>query len=84
MGIKIQKRIDLGKGFGLNISKSGIRPSYRTKMGSINTKGFSVRMGIPGITYKKAFSKSQKGCLVTLIFLLTISTFFIIQLSHGI
>lgn len=41
MGFRYQKRIKLGKGFGLNISKLGIKPSYRSKKGSISTKGYS-------------------------------------------
>ena len=68
MGFRFQKRINLGKGFGLNVSKSGIRPSYRSKNGSINKKGFTVRSGIPGVTYRKSFSKSSKsGCLSILL-----------------
>ncbi|WP_409187172.1 DUF4236 domain-containing protein [Antarcticibacterium sp. 1MA-6-2] len=43
MGFRFQKRINLGKGLGLNISKSGISPSIRTKVGSISSKGYSVR-----------------------------------------
>lgn len=67
MGFRYQKRVKLGKGFGLNISKSGISPSYRTKRGSVSSKGYSVRTGIPGLTYRKTFSKSSKsGCLVTI------------------
>jgi hypothetical protein len=43
MGFRFQKRIKLGKGIGLNISKSGISPSIRTKKGSISSKGYSIR-----------------------------------------
>ena len=68
MGFRFQKRINLGGGFGLNVSKSGIRPSVRTKSGTIGTKGFTVRTGIPGVGYKKSYGKS--GCLVILILLL--------------
>ena len=65
MGFRFQKRIKLGKGIGLNISKSGISPSIRTKKGSISSKGYSIRTGIPGLTYRKTFSQSSKGgCLV--------------------
>lgn len=61
MGFKLQKRIKLGKNLGLNVSKSGISPSYRTKKGTISSKGFSIRTGIKGITYRKSFKK--QGCL---------------------
>jgi hypothetical protein len=79
MGFRIQKRIKLGKGLGINVSKSGFRPSYRTKRGSVNSKGFSVRTGIPGLTFRESFSKSSKGgCLG--FFLLLIVTVFTITL----
>ncbi|MBF31117.1 DUF4236 domain-containing protein [Aequorivita vladivostokensis] len=65
MGFRYQKRINLGKGFGLNISKSGVSPSFRTKRGSLSSKGYSIRSGIPGLTYRKTFSKvKNSGCLV--------------------
>lgn len=55
MSFRIQKRINLGKGIGLNVSKSGITPSIRTKSGSLSTKGYSVKTGISGISYRKTF-----------------------------
>ena len=71
MGLRFQKRIKIGKGLGINISKSGISPSYRTKRGTISSKGYSIRSGIPGLTYRKTFSKSSKnGCLVIFLLLL--------------
>ncbi|MFY0631182.1 MAG: DUF4236 domain-containing protein [Flavobacteriaceae bacterium] len=70
MGFRYYKRIKLGKGFGLNVSKSGIRPSYRSKRGSVNTKGYSIRTGIPGLTYRKSSSKG--GCMLVLLVLLSI------------
>lgn len=65
MGFRFQKKINLGKGFGLNISKSGISPSVRTKSGSISSKGFSVKTGVPGISYRKSYKSS--GCLLMLL-----------------
>ena len=63
MGFRFQKRIKLGKSFGLNISKSGIRPSYRGKKGSISSKGLSLKTGIPGLVFRKTFTKQSKnGC----------------------
>ncbi len=68
MSFRFQKRINLGKGLSLNISKTGISPSFRTKAGSISTKGYSVRTGVSGINYRKSFSKSSKsGCMLSLI-----------------
>ena len=65
MGFRFQRRIRLGRGFGLNISKKGITPSHRNRRGSISTKGFSIRTGIPGLQFRKNFSKS--GCLVVFV-----------------
>jgi hypothetical protein len=76
MGFRYQKRIKLGKGFGLNISKSGISPSYRSKSGSVSSKGYSVRTGIPGLTYRKGFRKG--GCMLAFViglFMLTTMTY---------
>ncbi len=53
MGFRYQKRTNLGKGLGLNICKSGISPSIRTKSGTLSGKGYSLRSGIPGMTYRK-------------------------------
>ena len=79
MGFRYQKRIKLGKGFGLNISKSSITPSYRNKRGSLSSKGYSIRTGIPGLSYRKTFSKSsKKGCIALI--MLYLSTSFIIIL----
>lgn len=73
MGFKFQKRIKLGKGLGIHISKSGLTPSYRNKRGSISTKGFSVRTGISGLSYRKGFNKSKnKGCVFVLALFLLI------------
>lgn len=66
MGFRLGTRINLGKGFGINISKSGITPSVRTKLGSLGTKGFSAKTGIPGVGYRKSFGKSS-GCIVLLV-----------------
>lgn len=76
MAFRFNKRIKLGKGFGINISKSGITPSYRTKKGSISSKGYSLRTGITGLTFRKAFSKGKSsGCLIVLFSFLLITVF---------
>ena len=68
MSFRFQKRIKIGGGLGLNISKSGISPSLRTKGGTISNKGFSVRTGISGVSYKKSFNSSKSsGCLLTFV-----------------
>lgn len=68
MSFRFQKRINLGKGLGLNISKTGISPSLRTKGVTISTKGFSIRTGVPGVTYRKGFKSSKSsGCMLAFI-----------------
>jgi uncharacterized protein YegL len=52
LGFRYCRRINLGRGLGLNVSKSGLSTSYRTKFGSIGSRGFSVRTGIPGLSYR--------------------------------
>lgn len=76
MGFRFQKRIKLGKGFGLNISKSRIRPSYRSKKGSVSTKGYSLKTGIPGLVFRKTFTKQSKnGCLDVFLMLFVVLGF---------
>jgi hypothetical protein len=78
MGFRFQKRIKLGGGLGLNISKSGISPSLRTKAGTISNKGFSVRTGVPGASYRKSFNTSKSsGCLFAFIMYLGLGVYFI-------
>lgn len=81
MSFRFQKRVKLGKGFGLNISKSSITPSYRNKKGSISSKGYSLKTGISGSSYRKTFSKSSRGgcVLVLMILIISILTFVIIK-----
>lgn len=74
MSFRFQKRIRLGGGLGLNISKSGISPSYRTKMGTFSRNGYSTKTGIPGIRYQNS------GCLMLFVFAGLIS-FLIYQLK---
>ncbi len=70
MGLRFSKRVNLGKGLGFNISKSGITPSLRTKSGSVSSKGFSVKTGVPGLTYQKKFK--SRGCLLLIIISISI------------
>ncbi len=58
MGFRFYKRINIGGGLGFNVSKSGISPSVRTPLGSFSSKGFSLRTGIPGLSYR---SSGKKG-----------------------
>ena len=71
MGFRFQRRVSLGGGLGLNLSKSGVSPSYRTRYGSVSSRGFSFRTGIPGLTYRSGFGgRSKKGNVGDVILLL--------------
>ena len=82
MGLRYYKRVDLGDGYGLNVSKSGISSSYRSKYGSIGPRGFSIRTGIPGLTFRGGFGGSKKGegAIIALFFILFIGAIIILTI----
>lgn len=52
----------------MNLSKSGASLSYRAKAGSIGARGFSVRSGIPGLSFRQNWKAgSSAGAFVGLI-----------------
>lgn len=61
MGVRYQRRMNFGSGLGLNLSKSGASPSYRTKAGGIGAKGFSIRTGLCGLSYRPSWGKGSSG-----------------------
>jgi hypothetical protein len=63
MGYRFQKRVKLGGGLGLNISRSGISPSLRTKVGTFSKGGYSTKTGISGLRYQ------NNGCMVVFAFI---------------
>lgn len=69
MGVRYQKRIGGNKGFGLNLSGSGISSSYRTKYGSVGSKGFSIRSGIPGLSFRSGYGRGKDKGVTALIIL---------------
>jgi hypothetical protein len=74
--------MNLGRGVGLNVSKSGISPSVRTRYGSLGTKGFSVRTGIPGLTYRQGFGRKSDGGLIVALILIVVALLpFLLQLA---
>jgi hypothetical protein len=60
MGSRFYRRIPLGGGAGVNISKSGISTSFRGKFGSLGSSGFSIRSGIPGLSFRSGWGSSSK------------------------
>lgn len=67
MGFRFQRRINLGGGPGLNLSKSGVSTSVRSRFGTIGTRGFSIRTAIPGLTYRSFGRKSSDARLIVLL-----------------
>ena len=64
MGFRFRKRINIFKGLGLNLSKSGISTSVKTKNGSVNSQGkYTIRTGIPGLTWHGSLGKIFKDIL---------------------
>src|SRR5690349_17512770 len=57
MGFRFQRRVNLSGGWGLNLGKSGGSLSYRGRDGSIGTRGFSLRTGIPGLSFRQNWGK---------------------------
>ena len=59
MGFRFQRRINLGGGWGINASGSGGSLSHRSRHGSIGTKGYSLRTGIRGLSYRESWGKNS-------------------------
>jgi len=76
MGFRYYRRVNLGNGWGLNLNKTGISTSRRTKWGSFGPNGFSMRTGIKGLTYRSGSGKD--GGAFWLLILLIISGFIIV------
>ncbi|UII33911.1 DUF4236 domain-containing protein [Fulvivirga ulvae] len=68
MSFRYQRRINLGKGSHLNISKSGVSLSKRTKFGSVGSRGFSIKTGIRGLSFRQSWGKSSGGLVFFLAF----------------
>jgi fatty acid desaturase len=80
MAFRFFRRINLGNGLGLNVSKSGVSTSVRTRFGSFGSKGYSIRSGITGLSYRKYFGSSRKGkndAAAFLLILLAIGLFYL-------
>lgn len=60
MGFRLQRRAKLFGGLGVNLSKSGLSWSIRTPVGSIGPKGYSIRTGLKGLTYREGFKKGKR------------------------
>lgn len=84
MGIRFYRRINLGNGLGLNVSKSGISSSIRTQWGTFGSKGYSLRTGIPGLSYRKSFGRVKQqdwGAILLLAIILFALLYFTILIA---
>ncbi len=77
MGFRFSKRVGGSSGFGYNVSGSGISPSYRTRMGSVSSRGFSIRTGIPGLSFRSGWGGGRKKDNTGLIILLILVFLFV-------
>lgn len=82
MSFIFRRRLRLGSNLGINISKSGISPSYRTKYGSVSFKGISMRTGIPGLTMSQRWSSGKgKGASPLQVFLIIVIAIGLVYLA---
>jgi len=81
MGIRIQKRVGGNNGFGLNVSGSGLSSSYRSKYGAVGSRGFSLRSGIPGLSFRSGWGGGKNKGTGAMIILLVIAASFIIYFA---
>ena len=72
MGFRFQRRINLGGGWGVNASGSGGSLSYRDKTGSIGTKGYSLRTGVPGLSYRGRWGRNSGGSIALILLALAL------------
>lgn len=63
MSFRFYKRLNLFGGLGFNIGSTRSSLSYRGQGGSISSRGFTLRTGIPGLTYFKS-SRSKSYSIV--------------------
>jgi hypothetical protein len=81
MGFRYHKRVGNSKGWGLNISGSGLSNSYSSKYGSFGSKGFSIRSGIPGLTFRSGWGGGKNKGTGALIVLAIMGTLFMVYIS---
>jgi len=81
MGIRIQKRIGGNDGLGLNLSGSGLSSSYRSKYGAVGSRGFSIRSGIPGISFRSGWGGGKNKGTGAVILLVMIAAGFILYFA---
>ena len=71
MPFRYRRSIRIAKGASMTVSNSGVSASIKTPVGRIGTRGFSLRTGIPGLTYTSGWAKKQQWdglLLLTVVF----------------
>jgi hypothetical protein len=81
MSLRYQRRIGDPKGFGINVSNSGITPSYRTEYGTIGARGFSIRTGIPGLSFRSSYGTGKRKGNIALILFAVVAVGFVLYYS---
>lgn len=71
MGLRFYRRLNLGRGLGVNVGLRGLSLSLRGRRGAVGTSGFSLRSGIPGLTYRGG-RRGAGGTLAAVIALLAL------------
>jgi len=82
MGFRFYRRANLGGGLGLNLSKSGVSTSLRTKYGSFGSRGFSIPTGIKGLYFRGGSSSRNTGSAIIIMLLIAgiaIVVYFLIE-----
>lgn len=73
MGLRFYKRVKINDNIGLNLSKTGVSASLKSRFGSIGPKGFTLKTGIPGLSLKSSFKNANgKGLANLIIFILIV------------
>ena len=67
MSLQYRKRVRLGNGLGLNISSKGVSTSYRSKYGTVGSRGFSIKTGISGLSLRTNWGKGANGLIVLMV-----------------
>lgn len=81
MGFRFFRRVGGKKGWGLNISGSGVSSSYRSKYGSFGSKGFSIKTGIAGLSFRGGWGSRKSKGSGALVYLLIAGFLFLIYLN---
>lgn len=78
MGFRFYRRVGGQQGVGMNISKSGVSTSVRTRFGSFGQRGFSIRTPVKGLSFRGSWSRTRNKDLATLMNLAILALFLIL------